>query len=212
VAGTSNVPDVPVPSPPPVPRVGELDMGGTHVDLRARALVAAIVPPPRFGREGEVLAGLAAAQAAGADLADVSLEPRLVGPASRRGALPVVARVNDVAAADAARDAGVALVLVAPELADQVAERGHPQAVVVDDVAGLEAATRAAARHGLPVAIDTSRRAGADALAQEAVAVSSGCRIVRTADVRRARRVVEVVAALVEARRADPGVAPVPPA
>ncbi len=38
-------------------------------------------------------------------------------------------------------------------------------------------------------------------MAQEAAAIAEGCRIVRTTDVRRTRRVVEVMAALLEARR-----------
>ena len=76
-----------------------------------------------------------------------------------------------------------------------------PIAVVVDDVAQLGEARRCADRLGVALALDSSRRADADAMAQEAAAIAEGCRIVRTSDVRRTRRVVEVMAALLEARR-----------
>ena len=89
------------------------------------------------------------------------------------------------------------------DLADRAANEGWPAALLVDDLADIETARGTAASHGLPLAIDTTRLSSADAIAHEAVAISSGCRIVRTTDVRRTRRVVEVLAALLEARR-DP--------
>ena len=49
-----------------------IELRGAVVDLRTRALVAAVVPAPRFGREGEVAAGVQRAADGHADLADVS--------------------------------------------------------------------------------------------------------------------------------------------
>jgi dihydropteroate synthase len=43
-------------------------------------------------------------------------------------------------------------------------------------------------------------------MAREAAAVAQGCRLLRTTDVRRSRRVAEVMAALLRARR--PGASP----
>jgi hypothetical protein len=173
--------------------------GHTH-DLRTRALVAAVVPGPRFGREAEVQAAVARAAEARADLADVSLEPRLVGPVAR-GPVPVCARVADLRAAAAAHAAGAALLLVPHDVVAAAVAEGLPVAVVVDDVAELAGAAPQADALGVPLAFDAGRRAEADAAAQEATALASGCRIVRTTDIRRTRRVVEVVAALLEARR-----------
>lgn len=192
-------------APSPVPRP-ELTLvcGDAVVDLRARALVAGVVPPPRWARESEVLASVAAVRAAGADLADVSLAPRLVGPAARRGGLPVSTLAASVADVHAAGAAGATLVLVPPAVASEVVESGEARvqvAVVIDELAGLEVARRVADGLGVPLALDTAGWPAADALAGESVALSRGCRIVRTADVRRTRRVVEVVAALIGARR-----------
>jgi hypothetical protein len=247
-----------------------LVLGDVEVDLRGRALVAAVVPAPRFGRESEVLAAAAAARDARADLVDVSLEPRLLGPAARSGLLPVVARADDVATARARSAAGAAVVLVPPAVAAALAgsdgygdrdgqasdptggitgapgaaaepgatdragvagvspdRAGGPGvtsdravagraagalarggraddvaiAVVVDDVRELSGAAELAERLGVPLAYDAARRPAVDALAQESAALVGGCRLVRTTDVRRTRRVVEVVAALVDARR-----------
>jgi hypothetical protein len=223
-------------APPAVPSgaAAQLDLRGEVVDLRTRALVAAVVGPPRFGREGEVAAAVAAVADARADLADVSLEPRLTGSVARRGPVPVCARVASLDAAAAAHAAGVALLLVPPALAADAAgpaadgrpgagggaAGGGPEgrgrgrgrgrgdgdgwriAVVVDDAAEVPAALEVATPLGAPVAFDASGLAGADAMAAEAAAVSSGARIVRTRDVRRTRRVVEVIAALLDSRRA----------
>jgi hypothetical protein len=177
-----------------------IELRGRAYDLSTRALVAAVVPVPRFGREGEVAAAVQRAHDARADLADVSLEPRLLGPVAG-GPLPVCARVTDIQAAGAAHAAGAHLLLVPPALAPEAHDRGWPVAVVVDDVSALGKAQSTAHALGVPTAIDTAGRPEEDALAQESVAVAAGCRIVRTTDVRRSRRVVEVVAALLEARR-----------
>lgn len=189
----------------PCPDVA-LVLGGTEVDLRTRALVAGVVPPPRFARESEVLASVAAVRRAGADLADVSLAPRLVGPAAHRGGLPVAALARSPEDATAALAAGAALVLVAPSSAPAVltavtTSRPSPVAVIVDDLAALAGGTEVADELGVAVAVDSTRWSPADALAGEPLAITSGCRIVRTADVRRSRRVVEVMAALLGARR-----------
>jgi hypothetical protein len=179
----------------------DLGAGAGARDLGARALVAAVVSPPRFGREGELLATATAAGAAGADLLDVSLEPRLIGSAVREAGRPVAARVTTAESGEAARSAGTALLFVGVDLVAQAVAEGWPVALVVDDVGEIGAARAEADRHGVPLAIDTARQTAYDALAQEAVAIASGCRVLRTADVRRSRRVVEVLAALLDARR-----------
>jgi hypothetical protein len=172
------------------------------VDLRTRVLVAGVVPPPRFGREGEVLATAASLRAAGADLVDVSLPPRLSGPVARAGDMPVAMRAATAAEVAAARRAGAEVVLVPPEAADDAAgAHSGTVAVVVDDLAGVSAARTVAGRLGAPLAIDASRWSGPEAIGREAAAVSLGCRLIRTADVRRSRRVAEVMAALLAARR-----------
>jgi hypothetical protein len=197
------------PATSPVPRVDlTLTLGGISFDLRWRALVAAVVPAPRFGREGEVLAGVRTARDAGADLADVSLSPRLIGPAAGAGLVPVVVRARSIPEAAAARRAGAGLVLVpADAVADvmaDVAVADGPVAVVIDDVGHLRRARAVAERHGVALAIDVTGRVSAGAMALESAAIAGGCRVVCTADVRRTRRVVETVAALLAARREVP--------
>ena len=193
------------PATSPVPRVDlTLTLGGTSFDLRWRALVAAVVPAPRFGREGEVLAGVRTARDAGADLADVSLSPRLIGPAAGAGLVPVVVRARSIPEAAAARRAGAGLVLVPADVVADVAMADGPVAVVIDDVGHLERARAVAERHGLALAIDVTARVSAGAMALESAAIAGGCRVVCTADVRRTRRVVETVAALLAARREVP--------
>jgi hypothetical protein len=178
-----------------------LVLGGQRVDLRTRVLVAGVVPPPRFGREGEVLATAASLRAAGADLVDVSLPPRLSGPVARAGDVPVAMRAGTAAEAAAARRAGAEVVMVPPDAADDAAGESGAVAVVVDDLAGVGAARDVAGRLGAPLAIDASRWSGPEAVGREAAAVSLGCRLIRTADVRRSRRVAEVMGALLAARR-----------
>lgn len=193
------------PATSPVPRVDlTLTLGGTSFDLRWRALVAAVVPAPRFGREGEVLAGVRTARDAGADLADVSLSPRLIGPAAGAGLVPVVVRARSIPEAAAARRAGAGLVLVPADVVADVAMADGPVAVVIDDVGHLGRARAVAERHGVALAIDVTARVSAGAMALESAAIAGGCRVVCTADVRRTRRVVETVAALLAARREVP--------
>jgi hypothetical protein len=202
---------VPVSLPPSIPR-GEatLALGAERepVDLATRALVAGVVPAPRFAREAELLAAANATADAGADLIDVSLEPKLVGAAARSARRPVVSRVATADEARAAHHAGAQLVLVPPDLlaqvddeTDETKDRNQAVAVVVDDLAQIDEARAQARRNQRLLAIDTTRMSGDEALAVEAVALAAGCRIVRTTDVRRTRRVVEVVAAVLEARR-----------
>jgi hypothetical protein len=193
------------PATSPVPRVDlTLALGGTSFDLRWRALVAAVVPAPRFGREGEVLAGVRTARDAGADLADVSLSPRLIGPAAGAGLVPVVVRARSIPEAAAARRAGAGLVLVQADVVADIAMADGPVAVVIDDVGHLGRARAVAERHGVALAIDVTGRVSAGAMAIESAAIAGGCRVVCTADVRRTRRVVETVAALLAARREVP--------
>lgn len=195
-----------VPAAPPVPRV-ELTLslpvgsGETRVvDLATRALVVAVVPPPRWGREAEVLAGVAAAAEAGADLVEVPAEPRLLGPAAAEGAVPVVARVAGSDTADAAIAAGAALALVSHDRLDDVVGSGGDRVAVLVDTAraGRDAVEALPTR---PVALDVTRLSGADAVSEESLALAVGVRLIRTADLRRTRRVVEVMAHLLEARR-----------
>jgi len=191
--------------PPPVPYPATvLVVAGRTVELTARVLVAGVVPPPRFGREGEVLATARAVLDGGADLVDVSLPPRLLGPVARAGDVPVCVRVATASAAAEARRAGAALVLVPPgDAAETAAPAGAADAtmVVVDDLAGLPAARAVAERLGLALAVDAARWHGPEAVGREAAAIAGGCRLVRTADVRRSRRVAETMSAVLGARR-----------
>ena len=66
--------------------------------------------------------------------------------------------------------------------------------------AGLEVARTA----GVPLAFDSTALAGVDAVAAEAVAVTDGCRILCTTDVRRSRRIAEVLGAVLAAQRGGP--------
>jgi hypothetical protein len=127
-------------------------------------------------------------------------------------------RARSIPEAAAARRAGAGLVLVPADLvADLVADVAvadgpvaegpvaeGPVAVVIDDVCHLGRARAVAERHGVAVAIDVTARVAAGAMAFESAAIACGCRVVCTADVRRTRRVVETVAALLAARREVP--------
>ena len=52
-----------------------------------------------------------------------------------------------------------------------------------------------------PVALDVTRLADIDAVSEESLGLAVGARLIRTADLRRTRRVVEVMAHLLDARR-----------
>jgi hypothetical protein len=188
---------------PPVPRVDlVLTLGDKTFDLRWRSLVGAVIAAPRFGGESEVLAAVRAAGQAGADVAVTSLPPRLIGPAARSGGMPIAARVSSLDAAEAASKAGAALVLVRADLVGAVADAGTKVALLVDDLGDLERARSVVADRSVPLAIDTSATATREeALASESVAIPWGCRLLCTTDVRRTRRVVETVAALLAAQR-----------
>jgi hypothetical protein len=189
-------------APPPLPRIElVLTLGDKTFDLRWRALVGAVVAAPRFGRESEVLATVRAAGNVGADIAVTSLPPRLVGPATRAGGLPVAARVSSLEAVRAASEAGAALVLVPADLVGEVADGGTTVALLVDDVGDIDRARTVIGDRPVPLAVDTSAAATPEeALAIESVAVPWGCRLLCTTDVRRTRRVVETVAALLAAQ------------
>jgi hypothetical protein len=74
-----------------------------------------------------------------------------------------------------------------------------PLAVLVTDApAGRDAV---AAHPDRPVALDITALPSIDGVAETSLALSVGVRLVRTGDVRRTRRVVEVMARLLEARR-----------
>jgi hypothetical protein len=188
---------------PPMPQVDmALTLGDTTFDLRWRALVGAVVGAPRFGRESEVLATVRAAGQAGADIAVTSLPPRLVGPATRVGGVPIAAKVSSLDAVEAASEAGAALVLVPIDLVGAAADAGATVALLIDDVGDLDRARSVVGDRAVPLAIDTSAiSTREEALAVESVAVPLGCRLLCTNDVRRTRRVVETVAALLAAQR-----------
>jgi hypothetical protein len=118
--------------------------------------------------------------------------------------VPVCARVPTASAAAVARRAGAALVLLPPgEATEASAPPGAAGAtvVVVDDLADLPAARAVAQRLGLALAVDAARWHGPEAVGREAAAIAGGCRLVRTADVRRSRRVAETMSAVLAARR-----------
>jgi hypothetical protein len=191
-------------APPPLPTGLVLSLGGMAHDLRWRALVAAVLPGPRFARENEVVAAVRAAGGAGADLVTMTLPPRLLGSAAHAGGPPVASAVRSLEAANEAMAAGAGLVLAGADLAPDVVGSGMAAALLVDDLADIDPVGPIAHDLGVPLAIDTSRLPPVDALAVESVAISSGCRLVCTTDVRRTRRVVETLAALLAARRDQP--------
>jgi competence protein ComEC len=195
-----------VPSPPPMPCVElALPLRDGSVDLRSRVLVAGVVPPPRFGREAEVMASAAAVDASGADLVDVSLPPRLIGPVARAAATTVAVRAGTLDQVAAARRAGAQVVMVPPSLIDEATgnrgDDGPALVLVVDDLADLVSARAVAGRAGVPLALDSTRMSAVDAMGNEAAAIAGGVRVIRTTDVRRSRRVAEVMAAILAARR-----------
>jgi hypothetical protein len=178
-------------------------LAGRPVDLRARVLVAGVVPAPRFGREGEVLATAATLRAAGADLVDVSLPPRLSGPVARSGDTPVSVLARSPEEVRMARQAGAQLILVSPDALPDVEGGAGSVVVVVAGLSELPAARELACGRGLPLAVDVTRWSGPDAVGRESAAVALGCRVIRTSDVRRSRRVAEVMTALLAARRGE---------
>ncbi|HEY8547465.1 MAG TPA: hypothetical protein VIL36_20525 [Acidimicrobiales bacterium] len=196
-----------VSSAPPVPDVSlHLQWGDRTVDLATRAVVVGVVPTPRFGREAEVVAGVRALAGAGADVVEVPAEPRLLGPAvGAVDGLPVAAQVTTAEAASAAWSAGARLLLVP---ADQVAGvvAGRPERGGADwQIAALVTTAEAGRDQVLDgaglVAIDTTALDRVDGVSEESLALAVGVRVVRTSDIRRTRRVVEVMAHLLEARR-----------
>jgi hypothetical protein len=182
-------------------------LGDGAVDLSTRALVAGVVPLPRFGREAEAAATAASLATRGADLVDVSLPARLIGSVAASSPVPVVARVGSLEDALAAAHAGASAILALAPLLDDLC--GHPglltsgtvPVLVLDDLSGLSEASTMAAGLGVPLAFDSTRLPGAAAIGCEAAAMAEGCRLVRTADVRRSRRVAETMAAILGARR-----------
>lgn len=185
--------------------------------------MVSVVPSPTWARESEVIAAVKAAAEAGADLAEVPADPRLLGPAAQAGHLPLAARATTAATARAARVAGAALVVVpAEKLADVTAgaaagsPAGTPQrpgqgpsgpiaswplAVMVQDAQAVRPAREGAELHDPVVMLDTLHMSPVDLVAEASLALSLGARMVRTNDVRRTRRVVEVIATVLEARR-----------
>lgn len=164
-----------------------------------------------------MLAGVRGAAQAGADVVEVPAEPRLLGPAASSGDVPVAAHVTSRRAATAATTAGAALLLVpvdhlsdiAADACDNAGGDDRPVrrapiaslAVLVSHAHDVGAAHAESAEPGAPVALDTVGLVGVDSIAETSLALAAGARLVRTSDVRQTRRVVEVMAALLEARR-----------
>jgi hypothetical protein len=174
------------------------------VDLTTRAVVVAVVPTPRFGREAEVVAGVYAAASAAADVVEVPAEPRLLGPAAAKAEVPLAARVETADAARAAWSAGARLLLVPAAAIDEVvagqgpADEWQLAAMVQTAKQGRDAVQ---AHPDRLVGLDVTGLSGADAVSEESLALAVGVRLIRTADLRRSRRVVELMAHLLEARR-----------
>lgn len=218
---------MPVYSPPPVdPVSASLTLGDRIVDLTSRALVVSVVPSPRWARESEVLSGVRAAADSGADLVEVPADPSLLGPAAQAGFVPVAARVTTASSARAALSAGASLLLVPAESLEVVRAGDGPQtpsgemspgvswedmagslAVMVRDIGGVQALRApgggppAVTGGESPVAFDTLHLTEVDLVAEATLALSCGARVVRTHDVRKVRRVVEVIASLLEVRQ-----------
>lgn len=190
---------------PPVPVVSAgLTLLDRSVDLTTRAVVVAVVPTPRFGREAEVVAGVYAAASAAADVVEVPAEPRLLGPAAAKAEVPLAARVETADAARAAWSAGARLLLVPAAAIDEVvagqgpADEWQLAAMVQTAKQGRDAVQ---AHPDRLVGLDVTGLSGADAVSEESLALAVGVRLIRTADLRRSRRVVELMAHLLEARR-----------
>jgi hypothetical protein len=102
-----------------------------------------------------------------------------------------------------ARQAGAQLILVSPDALPDVEGGAGSVVVVVAGLSELPAARELACGRGLPLAVDVTRWSGPDAVGRESAAVALGCRVIRTSDVRRSRRVAEVMTALLAARRGE---------
>jgi hypothetical protein len=189
---------------PPVtkPDLG-LSFGDGPIDLATRALVVAVVPPPRWGREAEVLAGVRQAAEAGADVVEAPAEPRLLGPAASAGIVPVAARVTTAEGARAAWAAGARLLLVpAPQASAVLDDPAAPEWQIATLVTDARSGRAEVADHpDRPVALDVTALPPIDGVSEASLALAVGVRLVRTGDLRRTRRVVEVMAHLLEARR-----------
>jgi hypothetical protein len=95
--------------------------------------------------------------------------------------------------------------LVRADLAAAVTEEGWTAALLLTDLAEIDHAQSVVEDHPMPLAVDTCPLPPMEALAVESVAIPSGCRLVCTTDIRRTRRVVEAVAALLAAQRGQAG-------
>src|SRR5262245_46928864 len=111
---------VPAVLPPVTTPAFDLSFGAGPIDVATRALVVAVVPTPRWGREAEALAGVRQAAEAGADVVEVPAEPALAGPAAAADLVPVAARIGTADAARAAFAAGARLLLVPASQASSV--------------------------------------------------------------------------------------------
>jgi hypothetical protein len=195
-------------APPVVLPPQTLPLGDRVADLSTRALIVAVAPEPRFAREAEIVAWVRAALDGGADIVEVPSDPRLLGPAARERGGVVTARATTAAERDAVLAAGAAFALVPADVLDDViagdpdpADSPGREVVLVGDArSARDARDDDPAR---PVALDVTRLTGVDAVSEESLGLAVGVRLVRTTDLRRTRRVVEVMAHLLQARRSD---------
>lgn len=202
----------PTAAPPVVLTPQTLPLGERVADLSTRALIVAVAPEPRFAREAEVIAWVRSAREGGADVVEVPADPRLLGPAAREGGGAVTAQATTADERDAVLAAGAAFALVPLAAFDEVTspdpdgpdEPPPPEptrrevALVTDVRTGRDALDD---DPGRPVALDVTHLSGVDAVSEESLGLAIGVRLVRTTDVRRTRRVVEVMAHLLAARR-----------
>jgi len=200
-------------APPVVLMPQTLSLGERVADLSTRALIVAVAPEPRFAREAEVIAWARAAWDSGADVVEVPADPRLLGPAARAGGA-VTAQATTMVERDAVLAAGAAFALVPVEALDDATAdapdsvEGRPPSDQVGRVVVLVSDLRTGRDTldddpGRPVALDVTHLSGVDAVSEESLGLAVGLRLVRTTDVRRTRRVVEVMAHLLAARRSD---------
>lgn len=191
-----------------------LRLGGRAYDLTARALVLATVPSPDADLvEVEAAAVHAAVRAHRVPVAATVTGPEDVDVARQGGAAAVVdvSGLSDEATVEATATAGLALVAVfdremdATELVQRARSAeasGMPPGCILLAPAlpagpDMLATTRRLATLGHPLVYSAGIDPSPAALA---TAVTGGCRIVRTAGVKSARRVCDVLAAILEAR------------
>jgi hypothetical protein len=160
-----------------------LALGSRHYDLATRALVlGALGPPDAMVRQGaDLVEACAGFGTASVPICAVALDEAEIDAAVAAGA--DIIRLPDPTPASLRRcaAAGVAVIVPAPAVDGAYAAGLPPERVVAE-----------------PLLLDVT--AHDSPVAATAVGVIRGARIVRTADVRGARRICDVLAAILEAR------------